>query len=785
MTQKKRVRPEAELETLLTAALALAFPGIPRSGFTNQTRFKVRMGHEEHDVDGLRHWESAGRADIIISKDGRPLAVVEVKREDIRLTDEDRKQGLSYATAQTPRPPLVIVTNGQTTQFFDSSTGAPWKPEGAAAETIAKLFENASKLAAASLSWAVETLMGPDAGVWASAVRARTKQLIDGQTGGLGDTRKTFAADFAFPRDVTQALRQELDGGRQVLLVAGAPLAGKSHVLRELAGIYESGGDYAVFIIRESGSAGLFQRIANVLSAAIEWSIEPKDVRQWLRRLSNTSGDPALVLAIDGLRPGSSMASDVEELAELGFGARLRVVAATDDPKPLLTAANGRDPSALAGIAETFEVGILGDAEFRRAAQILADRRIGLMRGAQSAPEFRVPWVLRAIASRVSASPMFAVGDVGAAVLPCLGVDFARHGEERLAEYATAQRGYRLLARDLVADESADSAELSLSRTHTFIVKRDHLSPQTRELIPALVQEGWVQLQRHEGGEDIAVPRCPELFIAELSQAFSEALQSRVDDDPRAAGDWLGRRLEAFFMGDLIGADAVVQMGLRTGGFSSGIVEGLLEIKPSEQTAGAGWFARQEPDGSLVNYRMMEDGRLFLADDQGNPYGKPVQTDGIFGRMRGDLAGWMILAQLARVPSAAGENERVDLGLLLEIGTCPFPLLRFHADMFTEHLVHEIPGHGEILCEQGGVAEPLTAHILHQLTNLWPNSDAWIDEAISRNSLHLMARVHAALSTMPEFADDERATWARETLRDKVKPSLERLLDEVKARNFR
>lgn len=41
------VRPEAGLETLLTAALAQAFRGLPRSRFQNQKRFKVRLGHEE------------------------------------------------------------------------------------------------------------------------------------------------------------------------------------------------------------------------------------------------------------------------------------------------------------------------------------------------------------------------------------------------------------------------------------------------------------------------------------------------------------------------------------------------------------------------------------------------------------------------------------------------------------------------------------------------------------------------------------------------------------------
>lgn len=780
MTQNGRVRPEAELETLLTAALALAFPGIPRSGFTNQTRFKVRMGHDEHDVDGMRHWESAGRADIIISKDGRPLAVVEVKRENIRLTDDDRKQGLSYATAQTPRPPLVIVTNGGTTQFFDSSTGEPWHPEGEGAGTIAKLFENASRLAAASLSWAVETLMGPDAGVWASAVRARTKQLIDGQTGDLGDTRKTFVSGLNFPRKVTQALRQSLDQGRKVSLISGAPLIGKTHVLRELAEIYKDGDEYAVFMIRESGSAGLFQRIANVLSAAIEWSIEPNDVRQWLRRLSNFGGGPALVLAIDGLRPGSAMASDLEEFAELGFGPRLRFVATTDDAETLLTATHGRDASALAAFAEEFEVKVLDDGEFSHAAVALQGRRIALMDGAQFAPEYRLPWVLRAIGASASNSPRYAERDLAAAVLPCLGVEFVERGRTRLTQYAAAQRGYRLLARDLVADVSADSAELSLSRTHTFIVKRDHASAQTRELLPELVRDGWVNLLRHAGGEDIVVPRCPELFVAELGEAFSVALQARMDEDSRAAGHWLGERLDSFFMGDLIGAYAIVRMGLRTGTFSSGVIEGLLEIHPREQALGPGVIGIETQDGSIQNFRVTEDGRIFEADSQGNPIGDALHTDGDLGSTRGNLAGWMILAQLARVPSAAQNDQRVDLGILLEIGIYPFPLLRFHAGMMTGHLVHDIPGHGEILCGESGIAEPLTAHILHVLAGEWQTMDDWIDEAISRNSLHLLSRTRLALSMVSALEGDERAEWARETLREKVNPALDRLLDEAK-----
>ena len=90
----------------------------------------------------------------------------------------------------------------------------------------------------------------------------------------------------------------------------------------------------------------------------------------------------------------------------------------------------------------------------------------------------------------------------------------------------------------------------------------------------------------------------------------------------------------------------------------------------------------------------------------------------------------MILAQLARLRTAAeaGDRSRMDLGLLLEIGTCPFPLMRV-AGVPVGHLVHKVEGHGEMLSEENGVAEPITASMLHLLLTGWQDLDDWIDAA--------------------------------------------------------
>ena len=44
------IRPEAELESRMAAALSAAFPNIPREQLVEQRRFTVRLGHETHST---------------------------------------------------------------------------------------------------------------------------------------------------------------------------------------------------------------------------------------------------------------------------------------------------------------------------------------------------------------------------------------------------------------------------------------------------------------------------------------------------------------------------------------------------------------------------------------------------------------------------------------------------------------------------------------------------------------------------------------------------------------
>src|SRR5439155_25861367 len=157
-------------------------------------------------------------------------------------------------------------------------------------------------------------------------------------------------------------------------------------------------------------------------------------------------------------------------------GPGLRILASVDEIRPLLVGANGRQRTALAELAKEIEVGPLDDGESQDAVRALNGRRVAFMQGAEFALEYRVPWVLRSLAAKATASPRYADETLAAAVPPCLGVELVLYGRERLARYPEAQRGYRVLAVDAIADPKRASPELALARTRSFLVRRDALS---------------------------------------------------------------------------------------------------------------------------------------------------------------------------------------------------------------------------------------------------------------------------------------------------------------------
>ncbi|MCS6211750.1 type I restriction enzyme HsdR N-terminal domain-containing protein [Shewanella baltica] len=765
------VRPEAELESRIAAALSAAFPNIPREQLVEQRRFTVRLGHETHEFDSAAQWEKSGRADVIIFHDGRPLAVVELKREDLALTHADYEQAQSYANQLTPRPPLVVVTNGRDTRIYDANTGQLWSGQNDAANEVARLLANASKFATAEMRWATEALMGRETDVWVPIVRFATARLLAEMTDPPGQSDHPFAERLLFSRLSTLAAIKSAQAGTTFTIIEGAAQSGKSSCLRELALRTKDSEDLAVLMLRGS-VPGLFQSLANLFAIELEWNLTANDARQWLRRMSTGPAGPALLLAIDDVEPGTSMSTDLEELTSLRLGSKLNVILTTDLAERLVKAPNGRTKTAMGDRAKVIEIGPLRLEEFQSSQRALANHKIHFQPGAEYTEDYRTPWVLRTIYDDAARDAQHQDPDSILLLPPALGLELVDAARQSYANQADLLRGYRVLARCSLADTSARSAELTLAASNGFVVRQDALSDEARHAVADLKSKGAVRTYRHAGREDVVVPTIPAAFLSELADAASDELAFRAEVDPQEAGTWLGNRLATVYLGDLVGAQAIRCMAEKTGGFSSGIIDSLLAIEPTDEPVENALVAMAAHDGRLI-YLKIEGGKTWISDRHGDTIGESIDLGDEHPQMLGNMAAWMTLGQLARLPMAtvSDDSQRIDAWILLIIGQCLFPLIRSN-ELGLGHLVHDLGDRGLVLCHNLGPIEAATQAIADLFSRPWTHADEWISAAIETGSLPLLHRLTIALRTVQLRNIQDLSEWAEVTLKERVLPTL-------------
>lgn len=773
------VSPEAELEARLTALLPKIFPHKPPSEFRNQTRFTLTLGHTSHKHDAIAQWSAEGRADILIFHDERPLAVIELKREDKTLNAKDLVQARSYAAQLTPRPPLVVVTNGKDTWVRDSATGNEIVEGAQDADFVERMFANAAKVAAADMDWAIGALMGPEADVWTTAVRDQTAALIDRMTGTIDQPRRPFSKHYLFPRNATATMAALLENGAPAIVVSGAPLAGKSSVLREFAERTRASPSWVTFMVAGgTNGAGLFQRLANLLSAAIDWKVDAGDIRAWLRRISHSSRGPVLVLAVDAVAAGSKVASDIDELAEGSFGKGVRLVLTTDVADAALLTGGGRGETALGAMAKIIQLGPLDADEFDRVRQELAGRDVLFHRGAELSDEYRTPWALQ---SSLPPTPAKTTSGTAVVLPATMGLEVVASARRRLDHLTPpVRRNHRLLARDALKDNELVSPELALAQANAFVVRQDSLDANGDQALRDLVADGWVGTYRHAGGEDVVVARVPEFFLSELADEMSRELERRAKVDAKDAGAWLIAQCGRFFLGDLVGAQAIVDLGQRIGGLPPTLIEFLANSYPKTESIGPGLFGLQKPDGGILNFRIDQEGRFALTDKLGNPISEPMEfADGEGpGTTYASTMAWMILSQLAHVRTAAGDDisDRVDISLMLHVGACRFPLMRGRA-LPKGQVVQGLGSHGEVLSAEHALAEPITDAIHRLFAREWKDLDFFFEELVARDSLPLTVRVHHALNALHGITTPGLESWARDKMRDVVHPLMKEQLD--------
>ncbi|MUZ75293.1 hypothetical protein GOZ90_21630 [Agrobacterium vitis] len=764
---------EYDLETAISSAIGKAFPRLNAAGIQHQIEFTIRLGHATITAKGRESWIKRGRADILLVLDGEPLAILELKRPDVPVTDDDGKQGLSYARLLPVMAPFVVATNGDQLQIIETFSGQPFKAENPDEKAFEALMKSAGKVAAGDRDDAISTLMGTDPQVWTRAVAVASATAMSELAATTDYPRRPFGPLKIFRR-ATEQVVNEFRVSRLVL-VSGPPLTGKTNVLEQLVHLLDPQDAGGLFL--ECGASEIFRKIADLLSDTLDWPVDPEAARNWVRQISRRDG-PALILAIDRLDPEDrDDVRVIEDLMSSRFGDRLRLVAGLDEDatRRVMSSSDGRRESVIGRHAAIVQVDDLDDREYETALNTLAELGMGIMDGGEHSPDLRRAWLLQAMATRVLEAKR---KRQGIAIFPAVpGLEIIAQARADIKD-PELRRRFRGVAQAIVLDAQDQSKpySMALQLMGRYFVRRETLEGRlSLSDTEWLIRSGYLNPSISAENTPMLNVTLPELLASELARLLAIELRERADDDPVDAAEWLAGAASNFLFGDIVAAQAFLDLGAVNRDLPYPLFRALADMTPIREQIHPGQHLQGWVEGvGDLELRPQEDGSVVLTL---NGEDHIVDTEDDPGESIGNAFGWQILSQLASrrltVETESGQH-RLDPQALLLVGTADFVLRQSRNDMLAEFLpVHDGEGGGQFICHDAGVVEAITQSMLRYLsTEPLEARDSFITAAMEADSIYLTARLDIALQMATRLTDADLSTWATGVLVNRVRPAL-------------
>ncbi|MFP9097920.1 type I restriction endonuclease [Flavobacterium sp. RHBU_24] len=199
---------ETEFEQHLASALRLILPTFQPSAISSQKSFSIKFGHHNVLVDGKLSGDRAkmGIYDILIIIGGNPIIMLELKRPHLKLTDDDRDQGISYARLTDPITPVTIITNGSDFNVYDTYSKERIESEDMDNDFFLKRLHQAAILSKNAYKDSILTLIENDQRLLFDLLNSISDATFRQLIGPAGDVSKPIVEGFCVPREILGTL---------------------------------------------------------------------------------------------------------------------------------------------------------------------------------------------------------------------------------------------------------------------------------------------------------------------------------------------------------------------------------------------------------------------------------------------------------------------------------------------------------------------------------------------------------------------------------------------------
>lgn len=771
---------EATLEARVNAEIQKHFPSIAKVKITHQKYLTLRVGHRtDIRMGGLEQAKTTGRLDILLSFEDTPLAILELKDPGKSLTDDDRDQGLSYAKLLTPQAPLVIVSNGEETKFYQTFDGAVWNPTNKDEEAVHSLFSHALSSAAGEMEEAIQILMGKQPHIWKAMFQKYTEAALRQLTGEIDQYTHPLTMDFVIERPVVSEIVNSITDGDTLLALIGPPLSGKTNVISQFCMTADMEDLIPIYIDAQNTSYGIFQHIANQFTREYYIKIEASDIRHWIfHGIESLSGRLAII--IDGWTAGISgtLKEDVDELINfLQPDLPISVLLCMDDTafQEIETTPGRATCSAIGRNAKVTQLNPLDDNEFESVCQLFYDKfQTGFHHGAQYNLDYRIPRLLRLLADIVNQdeSEAFVNKDYSKInVLPSVTNFLIFESWDQYISHPEVEGFFQDLARAYILDRDSrinDPALSMMSHGKGHIVRETAEEAIGHDKLNKMREQGHIGIVRGPNGKILILPKIPEFLATAASYVIAaECLAIANRDGFDEAYSSLIKQSDSFPYGDVVGARAILEISEKDYDLANNISIRLLEDEPE---------VSRLSEGSRVLMYFEEVGQVNVY------FGKGTDEHVI-----GNIQPWNILSQIYSYAIRLSQSS-VDSQLMVmaRVGSYPRTLLRPYPSSIRQNPgfhVHEMTEHGSVLCHQSGIIEPITFAIQCGFYNIPKDMLRLCVFAKEQKLFFLAHRLNMAALSVEKCVDGEVATTSKEAqkiLRPIVRDFIEAVCAEAK-----
>ncbi|MDA3884142.1 MAG: type I restriction enzyme HsdR N-terminal domain-containing protein [Candidatus Delongbacteria bacterium] len=265
--------------------------------------FSFKAGRGTYDVKKDKFADNIqSRLDILVRSktSGKNLFVIEVKKEDHKLTDADRDQAISYALLTQPVTPLALTCNGKEIRLYETIT----RREIKSGEKIEGLNYKVT-LSMDKFSEALKFFIGLNNDnlkeFFNEEYIANTSQLIAQNI----DDEKTYLPSLYVPDPRLENVFSDfIESEKKAFAISAHSGMGKSCWMCYKAKSMIQSNNFVVFLRFADIKTGIFETIINNFN----WNRNFKTIttpQEGISRIDRIIGDKPFYIFIDGLDEGS------------------------------------------------------------------------------------------------------------------------------------------------------------------------------------------------------------------------------------------------------------------------------------------------------------------------------------------------------------------------------------------------------------------------------------------------------------------------------------------------